>query len=217
MKKFTAFALIFSFALGACQFNLPVQTNPQPTANLAVTVSPNNSIAATSTATIQPSPTTAPASDTPLPPPPTDTIIPNTDTPIPNLTTTPVTATSGPGDIPTVTFTPTLVPSGSLTASPTNGVLTYGTLPPENNPYVGITIINESKAEAYISLQVVTDQGYTIIEYPVKRTVKVKIPTGDYAYVVWVGGKQFVGYFHIGKNSDITIRIFKDKVEVQQG
>jgi hypothetical protein len=215
MKKFTVLALVCVFALSACIPGAPAASNANPTANLAATVNSTGLTASAQTLTAQPSPTTVPASDTPLPPPATDTVIPNSDTPAPNLTTTPATATAGPADNPTSTFT--AVVSGLPTASATLGVLTYGTLPPANNPYTGITIINKSKTEAYISLQVVTDQGYTIIEYPVQGTVKINIPTGDYTYVVWVGGNKYVGYFHLGKNSDLTITIYKDRVEVQQG
>jgi hypothetical protein len=218
MKKSAVIALVCVLALSACIPNLGAQPNLAPTANLAATT---NSIVQTANAltlAAQPSPTTVPASDTPLPPlpPATDIVIPNTDTPIPNLATTPATATSVPAENPTSTFTAAPI-IGSPTASATLGVLTYGTLPPANRPYTGITIINKSKAEAYISLQVVTDQGYTIIEYPVRHTVKVNVPTGDYTYVVWVGGRKFGGYFHLGKNSDLTIVIFKDKVEVNKG
>ena len=49
--------------------------------------------------------------------------------------------------------------SGSPTPYPTLQVLTYGTLPPENRPYIGAKIVNASRSEAYISLQIVTDQG----------------------------------------------------------
>jgi hypothetical protein len=221
MKRFTVIALLCVIALAACSPNLfaPVANNNVPTANIAGTV---NSIQQTSNAqtlTAQPSLTpTIPATETftvtPAEPSATPVVNANTDTPIPNLTTTPATATSGPVN-PAVTSTPTLVP-GQVTASPTNGIMTYGTLPPANRPYVGATLINKSQREAYISLQVVTDQGYTIIEYPVKTVVKVKIPTGDYTYVAWVGGRQMIGYFKVGKGNDVTITIFKDKIVISQ-
>src|SRR5262249_18732624 len=152
----------------------------------------------------------SPTSTFTLPPPSdTPTTPANTDTPVPNLTTTPATATSGPGDIPTSTATAAVVVgSGSPTPFPTSQILTFGTLPPENNPFTGVTIINASKAEAYISLQIVTDQGYTIIEYPVKHVVKILIPTGSYTYVVWVGGREFVGYFQVPKSTEPTITIY---------
>ena len=218
MNKFTVLVLVCAFTLGAC---LPANTSttPAPTVDIAGTVDSIAKTAVALTQTAQPSPTTAPASDTPTPPiveaSATPTLV-NTDTPQPNLTTTPSTATSGPGDLITATFTPTAA-LGLPTLTPTLGVLTYGTLPPLNRPYTYITLINKAKRQAYISLQVVTDQGYTIIEYPVKGTVKVKIPTGSYTYVVWVGGRQIVGYFNVSKGTEPTLSIFKDKVVIDKG
>ena len=218
MNKFTVLVLVCAFTLGAC---LPANTSttPAPTVDIAGTVDSIAKTAVALTQTAQPSPTTAPASDTPTPPiveaSATPTLV-NTDTPQPNLTTTPSTATSGPGDLITATFTPTAA-LGLPTLTPTLGVLTYGTLPPLNRPYTYITLINKAKRQAYISLQVVTDQGYTIIDYPVKGTVKVKIPTGSYTYVVWVGGRQIVGYFNVSKGTEPTLSIFKDKVVIDKG
>jgi hypothetical protein len=181
----------------------------------------NTAVALTLTA--QPSPTTAPVQDTATPPvveasaTNTDTPAADTATPVPNLTTTPATATNGPAPADTVsTATPTQVPGGP-TLTPTNGVLTYGTLPPSNRPYTRITLVNKSKSQVYVSLQVVTDQGYTIIEYPVKKTVTVKIPTGSYTYVVWVGGRQIVGYFKVSVSDEPTFTIYKDKVIIGAG
>lgn len=224
MKKLAVVALIFVFTLTACSPNLlaPAANSAAPTANVAATVNAMVQTANAQTLVAQPSPTaTTPPTETSTVTPVVDvpTIAVNTDTAIPNLTTTPATATSGPaGLLPTTaaSATPTLVP-GQVTASPTNGIMTYGTLPPANRPFVGAELINKSQREAYISLQVVTDQGYTIIEYPVKTVVKVKIPTGDYTYVAWVGGRQMVGYFKVSKGSDITITIYKDKVVISQG
>ena len=223
MKQFTVIALLCVVVLAACSPNLLAPANNNvPTADAAGTV---NAIVQTSNAqtlTAQPSLTptiTATETFTVTPAEPSATAVVNvvnSDTPtlVPNLTTTPATATSGPVN-PAATSTPTLVP-GQVTASPTNGILTYGTLPPANRPYVGATLINKSQREAYISLQVVTDQGYTIIEYPVKTVVKVKIPTGDYTYVAWVGGRQMVGYFKVNKGSDVTVTIYKDKIVISQ-
>jgi hypothetical protein len=214
MKKFTVFALVCALALGACQA-LPAPTNPTAVVDIAGTV---NSIAQTTVAqtlTAQPSPTFAPVLDTATPPiaaaSPTTVPILNTDTPPviqANLTTTPATATS----VPTLTPLPA---SGSPTLTPTLGILTYGTLPPAIVPYTSITLINQSQRQAYISLQVVTEKGGpTIIEYPVKKRVTVKIPVGSYTYVVWVGGRQLVGYFKVSKNDEPTLTIYKDKVVI---
>jgi len=220
MKKFTVLIVVCAFALNAC---LPAAApiNSAPTVDVAGTVNAIANIANTQTQAAQPFATATPfqitatptleepsATSTPVP-------IPNTDTPQPNLTTTPATATSGPAVNPTAMFTSTLVP-GSPSLTPTLGILTYGTLPPANRPYTYITLVNKAHRQAYISLQVVTDQGYTIIEYPVKGTVKVKIPTGSYTYVVWVGGRQIVGYFKISKNDEPTLLLYKDKVVINK-
>ena len=217
MNKFMVFALICAFVLGAC-LPAPVITNPAPNIDVAATVDSIAKTAVALTQAAQPSPTIAPASETPTPPiadaSATPTAIVNTDTPQPNLTTTPATATNGPADLPaTLVATVTKIP-GLPSLTPTLGVLTYGTLPPSNHPYTGATLINKSKRQAYISLQVVTDRGYTIIEYPVNGTIKINIPVGSYTYVVWVGGRQIIGYFKVSKDSNPIITIFKDKVTV---
>jgi hypothetical protein len=145
-------------------------------------------------------------------PSPTETVsTPTIDLFASPLATTAVTATGGPTSVLTPTATPTTVP-GQTTEIPTLTIRTYGTLPPQNRPFTQITIFNRSKAECYISLQIETDQGYTIIEYPVRKVVQVQIPTGEYTYVVWVGGRQFVGYFHAPQGIEPVITIYRDKV-----
>lgn len=221
MNKLTVLALVCAFALGACLPAAP--TNSAPAVDIAGTVASIGQTAAAQTLAAQPSPTVAPVLDTVTPPvidaSATSTTIINTDTPQANLTTTPATATSGTENpVSTATATSTATLSGtSPIFTPTLGVLTYGTLPPANTPYTQITLINKSRSQAYISLQVVTDQGYTIIEYPVKGTIKVRIPAGSYTYVAWVGGRQFTGYFSVSKNDQPTITLFKDKVTVSKG
>jgi hypothetical protein len=218
MKKFTVLVLVCVFALSAC---LPAAApvNSAPTVDIAGTVNAIANTAIALTQTAQPSPTPTPVQITATPtlvvePSATNTPLTNTDTPQPNLTTTPATATSGPAN-PTATFTTTAIP-GLPSLTPTLGVLTYGTLPPANRPYTTITLVNKAQRQAYISLQVVTDQGYTIIEHPVKGTIKVKIPTGSYTYVVWVGGRQIVGYFNVSKHDEPTLLIYKDKVVINK-
>jgi hypothetical protein len=74
-----------------------------------------------------------------------------------------------------------------------------------------------SKAEAYISLQCTTNDGYvTIIEYPVGgSTVNTSAPAGRYVYVAWVGGQKFTGNFKLGKLQDLTIIMYKDRVAIK--
>jgi len=161
-------------------------------------------------------PTTAPVSDTFTPT--TESSEPvietATSTPEPSLTTAPVTETSGaPSE---VSATPTTSETGGPTLTPTLGILTYGTLPPAV-PFSKVTLINKSKAQAYISLQNYPTEGnVAILEYPVKKRVEVKAPLGHYVYVVWVGGNKIAGSFTLHKGNDITITIFKDKVTIVQ-
>jgi hypothetical protein len=220
MKKFTVLALLCSLTLGSCQaISLP--TSPAPSVDSQGTV---NAVVQTSNAqtlTAQPSPTTAPPTATVTPllaeaSPTTVTDTPTIDPLATFLTTTPATATSGPtatGLAPTATFTATAA-SSQLTEIPTLAIRTYGTLPPLNRPYTEVSIFNRTKAQCYISLQIVTDQGYTIIEYPVEKMVNVLIPTGEYTYVVWVGGRKLVGNFHASQGIESVINIYRDKVVI---
>lgn len=223
MKKFTVLAMLCAFALGSCQA-ISFPTNPAPNVDSQGTVNALIQTGNAQTLTAQPSPTTVPPTSTFTPvlaeASPTATVPVVTDTPVLDLTAalataSAVTATSGATPTGLVaTFTPTAV-VGQATASPTLGIRTYGTLPPLNRPFTQATIFNRSKAEAYISLQIETDQGYTIIEYPVVKMVRIKIPTGNYTYVVWVGGRQFVGFFHASQIDEPVITIFKDKIVIK--
>jgi len=213
MKKITVAALFVAFLLGAC-FPTPAP-NPTPTDDLAATVIAIARTAVAQTLTAQPTPTEIPPSPTLVPtdtPVVADTTGTNTNTPETSLTMTPATATSESGG--TVVATSTTLPSGGPTLTPTLGVQTYGTMPPLV-PYNEVTLRNVSKREAYISLQTVVEPwGQTVLEYPVKQwATQIKAPIGDYTYVVWVGGKQIVGYFHLGK-TPLRITIYKDKVDV---
>ena len=217
MKKILIPMLILTVMTAAC---LPVAApadNPAPQVDVQATIDSILKTAAAQTLAAQPTSTTASITETVTPtetPPPTDITVTLPTTSVPNLTTTPATATSGAvGD---TTFTPPATdgtPSGEMTLTPTLGVLTYGTLPPAV-PSSQVTLINKSKAQAYISLQLCdTEAKGAILEYPVQGTVKIKAPLGNYIYVVWVGGKQLTGTL---KNNDgLKITIYKDKVVVQ--
>jgi hypothetical protein len=88
---------------------------------------------------------------------------------------------------------------------------------PPNLPFGNITMINMSKAEAYISLQCTTREGYTtIIEYPLGGSrVSTKAPAGKYVYVASVGGKKITGNFRLDKLQDLTLIIYKDRIEIK--
>jgi hypothetical protein len=90
----------------------------------------------------------------------------------------------------------------------------YGTLPPAI-PSSDIRLINKSKTEAYISLQVTSPDGrYAVLEYPVTGTIDIKAPLGSYLYVAWVGGRKMVGEFRLHGNESLSITLFRDKVVI---
>ena len=204
MKKiFLAF--VATLVVGACGL---IPTSASPTATAAIE---SPTAAPADTSTLPATETAVPveeASATPEPPPPLNPTI----TPFlpDNLTTTPAAATPE-----AATATPTAVSfSATTTASPTLGVLTYGTLPPRV-PSVEVVLVNKSKAEAYISLQNQEKNG-AILEYPVKTQVSVRAPLGQYIYVAWVGGNKMTGSFALNNNGTAYIYIYKEKVVIQQ-
>jgi hypothetical protein len=154
------------------------------------------------------------------------TAAPPTETGTPTETQNPVLAvTLGNGTVAAGTASltstvgvtpPTGTPNPAIGATPTETLHPrfFGTVPPDP-PFGHIGLVNKSKAEAYISLQCVSPDGReTIIEYPVRRSVSVKAPAGSYFFVAWVGGRQMTGSFHLGKDAEITLTLFKDRVEV---
>jgi len=106
-------------------------------------------------------------------------------------------------------------PAFSVTSTETLHPRHYGTMPP-NLPSGSVLLINRSKAEVYVSLQCTTVDGYlTIIEYPVGYKLETQAPAGKYIYVVWVGGNKIVGRFKLDKFQDLTLIIYKDRVEIK--
>jgi len=222
MKKVFFLLTALCFTLSAC---VPAvfQTDtagpvPISEADLQATVA----ISVQQTLQSLPSPTLAPSNTAVMV---TDTRTPTqataTETQNPILLT--LTATLGTGtviaEIP-VSGTPgtsTVTPNPAISATPTQTLHPrhYGTMPP-NLPFGDITLINESRAEVYVSLQCTTKDGYvTIIEYPVGRRVTTSAPSGEYIYVVWVGGNKIVGEFVLGSSQNLTMTIFKDRVAIK--
>ena len=121
------------------------------------------------------------------------------------------------GTFEAITSTPgsATFPAGPATTTHTPAVLTYGTLPPAV-PFANVTLVNRAKTQAYISLQVVTEEGGpTIIEYPVHGRIKIQAPVGHYLYVAWIGGRKMVGEFRLHRDDDLEIFLYRDRVEVQ--
>lgn len=103
------------------------------------------------------------------------------------------------------------IPGGGSTSTTDLKPLSYGNVP-AGTPHSGVRLVNKSSSrEIYVSLQGDTKDGIRVIyEYPVKGTLKVNVPVGDYTYVAWVNEQKFVGYFHLSKGSDRTV-IFYNK------
>jgi hypothetical protein len=227
MKKPLFVVLILSLALSAC---LPAFLQQQPAANNSTGEAPQVNIQETAAAmagtmavqTIAalPTPTlVAPSKVVAIPPTSTvpatinPGILVTTTLPTSSPTATAVTATATP-PVNMATQTPT-PGSGLATPTVTLHVRYYGTLPPKL-PYGFITLSNKSKAEAYISLQCTTTDGYTtILEYPVKGTFDVNAPTGKYRYVAWVGGNKMTGDFSLSKRQELFITLYKDEVSIK--
>ncbi len=229
MKKIFFLLTALCFSLSACipaVLQQPQATSPAPIseADIQATVAiqveqtiqslPTPTLAPTNTAVV----TTATSAPTQTQAMPTAT---PTGTQNPTLLT--LTATVGAGTVTltagtadTLPFTTTPNPAFSVTPTGTNHYQYYGTMPP-NLPSGMLTLSNLAKAEAYISLQCTTNDGYvTIIEYPVgSGKVKASAPAGRYVYVAWVGGKKFTGNFKLGKSQDLMIRMYKDRVEIK--
>jgi len=217
MKKVFFLLTVFCLTLSAC---IPAAPQPQVTSPAPLSEADIQATVAVSVQqTLQslPSPTLAP-SITPVMV--TDTSTPTQATPTetqnPILLT--LTATLGTGTVIAGTpGTPTVTSNSGLSTTPTTTLHPrhYGTMPP-NLPYGQILLVNSSRAEVYISLQCTTKDGYvTIIEYPVGRRVKTTAPAGRYVYVVWVGGVKIVGNFSLDKFQDLTLTIYKDRVEIK--
>lgn len=224
MKKVIP-AFIVLLVVGACLPTVPTPIAPTATAVIGSsstpTLAPSNTVSPSETPVIfNPSITPASASSTPESITPESTA---TSSPLPNLTST-LLATST--DVPATlaqstatgaqfTSTPTLGAPGAPSLTPTLGILKYGTLPPEV-PFNRITLVNRSKRQAYISLQVTMPDGrYSIIEYPVYGQVKIKAPLGYYIYVAWVGGNKMTGTFRLTSTDGLAIYLFKDKVVIK--
>jgi hypothetical protein len=150
------------------------------------------------------------ATNTPTQPTPTETQNPILLT---------LTATLGTGTVSaetTLPFTATPKPASGVTPTETNHYQYYGTMPP-NLPSGYITMINMSKADVYISLQCTTlDGNVTIIEYPLGGSrLSTSAPAGKFVYVASVGGKKITGNFRLAKSQDLTLIIYKDRIEIK--
>jgi hypothetical protein len=222
LKKIFLMLSVLGLSLIACATSVfqPITASLVPTSKIDLLATASSM--AEQTFQALPSPTLAPsntaeistATSTPTQPTPTETQNPILLTLTATLGTGTIVAgtpaTEAPG---TLTMTPN--PAFSSTPSETLHPQHYGTMPP-SLPYGQIMLINNSKSEVYISLQCTTKEGYvTIIEYPVVRKMQINAPAGRYVYVAWVGGNKIVGKFGLDKFQDLTLVIYKDRVEIK--
>jgi hypothetical protein len=226
MKKMLFLFAVLCLPLSAC---VPAALRPQAATSPApiseADIQATVAIAVEQTLQSLPSPTLVPPSNTPVMM--TATSVPTQVTTTPTETQNPLlltlTATLGTGTViagaaGTATLnsntpTPAL---GITTPTGTNHYQYYGTMPPDL-PSGKIWLKNMSKVDTYISLQCTTKDGYvTVIEYPVGgSTVNTNAPAGRYVYVAWIGGKKFTGNFKLDKFQDLTILMYKDRIQIK--
>ena len=229
MNRLVFVVLAAALTLAACVPGLPQNSG-------AGSVSTAQAVAATIAAqTMAALPTlTLPPSQTPLPTA-TATLAPPTNTKAADTATVTNTAASG-----TITVTATLTVTGTPATStstvtgtlpsPTNTVtgtpptatqtpgltpLAYGTQPPFIH-YGRVHLVNQAKADVYVSFQCTTPEGYySIVEYPVYGTITVSVPAGRCEWVAWVGGRQFLGTVGIGRFEELTMTFKKSSVTIK--
>jgi len=212
MKKILL-AVAVLFVTGGC-LPFSLTPNPAPTVDVAATSAANIQTAVVQTLTAQPTSTALPVTETAAPTLTSEATLSPTTAPA-TVGFETLTGVTGTFEVATSTdVIMTEVPAGSASETPTLGVRTYGTLPPLV-PFAHITLINRAKAEAYISLHVDLDGSNTVIEYPVNGTILIQAPLGFYRYVAWVGGREMVGEFRLKKDQDLTIILYKDRVEIK--
>ncbi len=225
MKRTVVYLLATALFLSGCIPALPSLQQPgeAPAVDVQATDAALALTLAVETLNALPTPTLEPATDTPEPTATntipatetaTETAVTETLTPDPNATVA-LTETAFTSSVTTTGTPATATKPATPTATETLYARFYGTLPP-SIPYGKVKLINKSKAEVYISMHCTTVDGYTtIVEYPVDGRMRVSAPAGKYTYVAWVGGRQFQGWFGLGKNGEIEITFNKDKVTVK--
>jgi hypothetical protein len=221
MKKIFFLLTALCFTVSACM--TPAAPQPQAAApaplsdadvQATVALSVQQTLQSLPTLTLAPSntPVVTTATSTPTQPTPTPT---GTQNPI-LLTLTATLGTGTAGADGTLPFTTTPNPAFSVTPIETSRYQYYGTMPP-NLPFGYISMLNKSKADAYISLQCTTPDGYTtVIEYPLGGSrVSARAPAGKYIYVAWVGGQKISGKFKLDRYQDLKLTIYKDRIEIK--
>ena len=104
---------------------------------------------------------------------------------------------------------------GSSSAG-SSGDLSYGTVPAKAS-FRTIKLINYANADVYVSFQGVTntDKVNVTYEYSVDGSRTISMPVGQYHYVAWVNGKQFVGDFKLREGVSLSMRFYPDRVTIR--
>lgn len=231
MNRLAVGVLIVSLALAACTPGLsPVSPqNAQATSvALAGTVAAQT-VVALPTLTLPPTDTAAPtatstATSSPAPSPTNTAESPTATAPVTGTLSSPTATVTGTISSPTSTQTgtppsPTATVTGARsTVTPTDDMVPrfYGTQPPYI-PYGRVRLINQAKAQVYISFQCTTNPGgyHVIVEYPVSGTITVSVPAGRCLYVAWVGGREFSAEFGLSRFEELTFTFKKDSITIK--
>lgn len=222
MSRRIAFVvLILSVALSACMPGLsPISAGDSQATALALA-----GTQAAQTLAVLPTPT-MPPTNTPLPTLTFTSEPTTTPAPTETATATPssagtasatVTATGSPAAGVTASVTATTgTVVGTLTFTPTPGVLLYGTVPPAV-PYGRVHLVNLSNRMAYISFHCVLENDLTsYLEYPVYSRLTASIPAGYCHYVAFVKGQEFSGDVRIKKQMEYTFTFKPQSVKITQ-
>ena len=243
MKKIIFVGLIILLSLSACVpdfLNPNSDAAPAEAVDIAATVdaASNTKVAQTfealntptlEAATAEPVMEEATATDAPteeLPPTETATLevtethegidLAGTETTAPEGTLPAETTTEAPEEtLVPATGTPE-VTATSVYPSPTSPI--YANQVPDYIPKFKIDVRNNTNVRVYISLQGVTEGGYKpIIEYDLApwQKVKLTVPEGRYAVVVYVGKDPMIEYVGIHSSNTVEIIIEKDRVKIR--
>lgn len=119
-----------------------------------------------------------------------------------------------PGQVINVPGSSWFIVGSSSTGSSAD--LSYGTVPAKASTRT-INLINYANADVYVSFQgtTTTDKVNVIYEYSVNESRTVSVPVGQYHYVAWVGGQQFVGDFKLREGVTLSMKFYPDRVNVQ--
>lgn len=117
-----------------------------------------------------------------------------------------------------VIYTPASIPTMVIVPTPTPYVpvpLSFGNVP-AGAPTGSVKLINKTHAQIYVSLQGTMQNGNKIIrEHPLGRMMTLRVPTGWYVYVAWVGGEKFSGQFRVSADQEYTLTFYANKVVLE--